>query len=139
MPKLEKPSVEALSRVRLFHDLPVASVRKIRALMQPATFEAGETIVAKDDAASWARFYLILDGTAEVETADGRIVALEAGDSFGEIAVLDGQPRSATVRARSLLTAASLSAENLKALLLEEPAITYQLLVEVSGRLRSAD
>jgi len=53
--------------------------------------------------------------------------------------VLDGLPRSATVTATSKLETASLSSENLRELLLEEPTITYQLLVEACRRLRAAE
>jgi len=134
-----KPDVEALAEIGLFRDLRPAALRKIRAAMQPAHFRAGDVIMAKDDAASWARFYVILEGSAEVVTADGRSIALKAGDSFGEISVLDGMPRSATVTATSELHSASLSAENLRALLLEEPALTYQLLVQACRRLRSVE
>jgi CRP/FNR family cyclic AMP-dependent transcriptional regulator len=138
-PKPAKPDVELLSSIGLFKELRPAALRRIRAAMQPAAFEAGEVIMAKDDAASWARFYLVLGGTAEVLTADGQAATLGPGDTFGEISVLDGLPRSATVSATSRLEAASLSSENLRELLLEEPTITYQLLVEACRRLRAAE
>jgi CRP-like cAMP-binding protein len=138
-PKAATPDVELLSAIGLFKDLRPAALRRIRAAMQPAQFEAGEVIMAKDDAASWARFYLVLDGTAQVVTAEGQTAHLGPGDTFGEISVLDGLPRSATVTATSKLETASLSSESLRELLLEEPTITYQLLVEACRRLRAAE
>jgi CRP/FNR family transcriptional regulator, cyclic AMP receptor protein len=83
-------------------------------------------------------FFLIVEGEARV-IVNGRTRArLRAGDTFGEIALLDGGPRTATVVAESDMTLLGLTAWEFKALLSQYPTITLKLLEQVAARLRSA-
>ncbi len=68
-------------------------------------------------------FYVILDGGAKVTPAKGRGRTLTEGDYFGELALLDGAPRSATVTAVGALTTARIARTAFGKLLKEEPAI----------------
>jgi CRP-like cAMP-binding protein len=61
------------------------------------------------------------------------------GDSFGEMSVLDGQPRSAAVVATTELETLGLSSWNMRALLREEPEIAMSVITELVARLRAAD
>jgi CRP-like cAMP-binding protein len=83
-------------------------------------------------------FFLIVEGEARV-IVNGRTRArLATGDTFGEIALLDGGPRTATVIAESEMTLLGLTAWEFKALLSQYPTITLKLLEQVAARLRSA-
>jgi CRP-like cAMP-binding protein len=73
-------------------------------------------------------FHVILDGSAEVQTADGSTASLQPGDYFGELALLDGAPRAATVLAAGELTTARIARGAFLKLLRDEPAIAVGLL-----------
>jgi MFS family permease len=83
-----------LRRVPIFAPLPQATLEALVAALRPARFPAGDEIVREGEAGD--SFYVIREG--EVEVA-GR--TLGPGESFGEIALLRGTPRTATVRART--------------------------------------
>ena len=110
-----------LARVPLFKALSKRHLRRVWRLAEPKRYRKGAHVVlagGRGDA-----FYIILDGGAEVETPAGRRRSLKEGDCFGELALLDGAPRAATVTAStSLLTARIARADFLK-LLREEPGI----------------
>lgn len=83
-------------------------------------------------------FFLILDGKARVTVNGKSRRMLEAGDFFGEISLLDGGPRTATVTAETPVRLLGLSAWAFKRLLAENPSIGPKLLQTVAGRLRAA-
>jgi CRP-like cAMP-binding protein len=68
-------------------------------------------------------FYVLLDGSAEAVTLAGHSTSLQAGDWFGELALLDGAPRAATVRATTSVAAARIERSDFLRLVDEEPAI----------------
>ena len=83
-------------------------------------------------------FFVILEGQAQVERDGDGISSAGPGDYFGELALLDGLPRSATVRAEGPVTAAVLGVRMFRTLLREFPDIAEQLLAGLAGELRSA-
>ena len=87
-------------------------------------------------------FYVVLDGQARVETPAGHAHALEPGDFFGELALLDGAPRSATVTASGELTTLRIGQSAFAKMLREEPTIGVGLakgLATIARDLRSAE
>ncbi len=113
--------VPVLARVPLFQALSTRHLRRVARLAELKRFSAGERIVragGRGDA-----FYVILDGSAQVTPAKGRGKKLAEGDYFGELALLDGAPRSATVTAIGSLTTARVARTAFRQLLKEEPAI----------------
>jgi len=85
------------------------------------------------------RFYLILEGKAEVTVGGESRAELGAGEYFGEISLIDGEPRSATVTAASELRVLSLASFTFAPLLVEHPTITRKILLEMCARLRGAE
>jgi CRP-like cAMP-binding protein len=83
-------------------------------------------------------FFLILDGTAKVSVRGRTRAKLGPGDVYGEIALLDQGPRSATVTATSPVRLLGLTAWVFRGLLQEHPTIAMKMLEVVAGRLRSA-
>jgi len=133
----ENPATGALAKVNLFAGLSTKQLAVIAEACREEHFAEGETIVRNGDTS--ARFYLIIGGSADV-TANGRKRAtLGPGDYFGELAVLDQGPRSATVVATSATTAMSLAPFNLRAALHDNPEITLRMLTSMCGRLRLAE
>ena len=84
-------------------------------------------------------FYLIVDGTAEVKRSGTKIAVLGAGDAVGEMALLDGEPRSATVVMTSDGTVLTMPRREFRGVLDDIPAISRKMLVSMSLRLREAN
>jgi len=74
-----------------------------------------------------------------VSRSGRRIRGLGPGDSFGDIALIDDGPRSATVVAETPLQLLSITSWNFKPLLLERPQIAHKLLLQLCARLRDAE
>jgi len=84
-------------------------------------------------------FFVILDGSAVVEKPGKKRVFLRPGDFFGEMSLLDGGPRSVTVRAATALRVLVIDRKNFQELLREVPELTQRLLVTLSRRIRSLE
>jgi cAMP-dependent protein kinase regulator len=91
-----------------FTEFPAGALEEILATTSLRVFESGQTIVREGDPGS--SLFLIDEGTVEVQTTDqaGKLLVLAQlgpGDFFGEVAVLSGKPRTATIIARSAVNA----------------------------------
>ena len=131
----DAPVIEALNRVPLFAGLPKKTMQQIGTMCHRHTFDPGDEIVTQGD--SSGRFYMITSGNAEVRVNGHRVNMLGAGQHFGEYAVIDREPRSASVVAATEVHAYSLASMTLRPLLKEQPEITYRLLLNVCERLRA--
>jgi CRP-like cAMP-binding protein len=98
---------------------------------------AGHEILVRGDGG--VGFMVITDGTVTVKTADGKTHKLGPGDSFGEMALLDHEGRSATVKADTDVSLATIPEWSFKAFLGEHPEVAYRLLTVLSQRLRRAE
>ncbi len=98
---------------------------------------AGDTIVSEGDVGTV--FYFIVDGKAAVTRRGRKVVELGPGQYFGELALLDSLPRSATVKASTDMTLLAIGQRDFEAILKESPSTTRKLLVATASRLRSAD
>ena len=103
----------------------------------PWTSAAGTTIVRAGDAGS--AFYVLIDGAARVDTPTGRSRRLRAGDFFGEMALLDDSPRSASVVAEGEVLALTIGRSSFTTLLRKEPALAQALLRTLAARLRAVE
>ena len=126
-----------LRSVPLFHGLSVRELGEIRRAGEDVQFQQGATIVTEGLLAG--DFYLVLEGRAEVLLRGRRRRVLEAGDYFGEMSVIDGGPRSATVRALTRVTALRLDRREFLRLLDREGSIGRKILLVMSERLRAAE
>jgi len=77
-------------------------------------------------------FYVLLEGSAEVRRPGTRSVALKRGDSFGELALLDDAPRTATVEATGEAVVLKLSRPAFQKMLRQEPTVSIALLRNVA-------
>jgi len=131
------PFAENLRTVDLFSDLEPRELDVLANLARDSRFADGEIVVAEGDCSG--RFHLVVDGDATVTVGDTKVAEFGPGDYFGEIAMIDRQPRTATVTANGDLRTLSLASISVRPILLEHPDIALKLLEKVCARLRAAD
>jgi CRP-like cAMP-binding protein len=129
--------IEQLRGVPIFRGLDEKELRRIAEVGKEVRFEPG-TVVAEQDGGA-AGFHLILDGEVSVDVNGVERARLRSGQYFGEMSLIDGKPRSATVKAESPTTTFALTSWQFLPLLDEYPSISRALLVELSGRLRRVE
>jgi CRP/FNR family transcriptional regulator, cyclic AMP receptor protein len=130
-------TLETLAAVPLFEGLSERELSALLASGEEVEFTAGREIVHEAETAE--HFYVLLNGRATVWVQGRRRQELGPGDHFGEMAVLDGGPRSATVRAESAVRALRLDRSSFSSVLDLHGSIARRLLVELSTRLRAAE
>jgi CRP/FNR family transcriptional regulator, cyclic AMP receptor protein len=133
----KKTLVEMLGRNRLFDELTKKEVGAVVDYSTEVNHPKGQMIVIEDR--SGVGFHLILDGTATVSVKGRKVRTLGPGESFGDIAVIDGGPRSASVTAETELRTLSLPPWEFKPLVLEHPKLSYKLLLKLCALLREAE
>jgi CRP-like cAMP-binding protein len=95
--RIRDADIEILRAVPMLAVLPAATIEQLGAGLDRARFAPGKTVFEQGDAGD--RFYVVESGRAEV-VCDGRVVnTLGRGAGFGEIALLDDRPRTATILA----------------------------------------
>jgi CRP-like cAMP-binding protein len=126
---------DALAQVPLFAGMPPRFLKRLADKMDEQRFMEGATIVRQGEPGDI--FYVLVEGEAKVKDANGRTLSsLIPGDFFGEISLMDGGPRTATVVAETNLTTLALSRKDFSALLQSEPKVTVGLLKHASALLR---
>ena len=141
---MENDSVLALAvNVPLFGGLPTRDLGALCNMMTRKRFEAGQTIVHEEDEQGQT-FFIILSGLVHVAvlTSEGKnavLATLKRGDFFGEMALLDGEPRSASVIAAQECDLFLLYRRVFIDILQRYPKIAIHLLTEMSKRLRRAN
>ena len=128
-----------LGNLELFAGLPDRALELIGQQMKRHHFVAGDEILTEDEGGSLGRMYIVINGTAQAQVQGDPVADYQPGDHFGEMSLLDGAPRSATVTATSELTTLSLASWNLRALLLEEPTIAVHMIEVLARRLRASN
>lgn len=134
---MSKLDVSLLAGVPIFADLSVKELREIAALAKLAHYGAGDVVVEQDSPG--ARFFVIQAGAAKVVRNGRTRTTLGPGNYFGELAVLDGGPRTASVVATGPLEVWSVAAFNFRALVSAHPKIAAKMLGHLAARLREAE
>lgn len=129
--------LSTLEEVPLFEGLSKRHLRRIAKLARIRRFAPGSAMVRTGDPGR--SFYVVLDGTAKVVRKAGRPRRLGAGDYFGEMALLDGAPRSADVLAEGEVLALTIDRPGFTKLVRAEPALAQALLRTLAARLRAAE
>ena len=131
----KQSAVELLAGVDLFKGLSKKELRAIADMAKEMHFSPGQRVVTEGE--EGGRFHMILDGKAKVTVAGRTRNVLGPGAYFGEVSLIDGGPRSATVAAETPLRTLALAAWNFRPLMKELPGIAPKILVEMCRRLRS--
>lgn len=133
----DSASTDWLARVPLFAGLTDDDLRQVVQAGDNIDVEAGRELITEGRVGR--EFFLILDGEAGVHR-DGREVAtLGPGEYFGELALLDRGPRSATVTARTDMRIFVLGQREFGGLVDSVPGLAPKLLARLAQRIREAD
>ncbi len=131
-----------LQKVPIFSGLDRRHLKRLTKLMVPRTYKSGETIVKEKDQP--AGFFVITSGKVEVvRGAEGDnpqvLATLGPGEFFGEMALFEGYPRSATVRALEDAECLAMTRWDFKAELTEHAEMAVAVLETVVRRLRETE
>lgn len=142
MPKADQTAVELLKSVTLFADLEEGELERFSQVAVPRTFPAGTRVFHEGDDSDAC--YIVKEGSFRVtrEHSDGRAITLATlgpGEIFGELAMLDGDQRSASAEALTEGELLALPANDVRALLARHPEISLKLVAGLVRRLRAAN
>ena len=129
--------VAQLKDAKLLQGIPDSELRSIERQVKIVNHPAGHEIVVRGEGG--VGFMIITDGDVSVKTVTGHTRKLGPGDSFGEMALLDHEGRSATCTAETDVTLATIPEWNFKPFLKEHPEVAYRLLQTLSQRIRQAE
>jgi CRP/FNR family transcriptional regulator, cyclic AMP receptor protein len=125
---------ELLAGCPLFKGIDADGLARLAELATPVDFPPGHVIARQGDIGTG--FFVIVSGMVRV-VRDGEVVAqLGPGEFFGELSVLDRQPRNATVSAEVATSCLALASWDFDKVLLDQPALTLAILRGVAARLR---
>jgi CRP-like cAMP-binding protein len=124
-----------LQTVPLFAGLSRRHVGKIAKAGRIVRFHHGTEIVRAGEAGDV--LFVVLDGEASVRKPRARALTVDTGSFFGELSLLDGGPRSATVVAQGEVVCFALRRAAFTKLLRAEPAMAIAILTELASRLRA--
>ncbi|HKO37318.1 MAG TPA: Crp/Fnr family transcriptional regulator [Solirubrobacterales bacterium] len=142
MPEADQSAVELLKSVPLFSDLEGGELERFSHVAVPRTFPAGTRVFHEGDDSDAC--YIVKEGSFRVtrEHSDGRAITLATlgpGEIFGELAMLDGDKRSASAEALTEGELLALPANDVRALLARHPEISLKLVAGLVRRLRAAN
>jgi CRP-like cAMP-binding protein len=127
-------SSEALRQVPLFQAMTDRSVDAIADLAEERDFATDEPLVRQGDEGD--SFFVIVEGTASVTQDGAQIRELGPGDFLGEIALIDGQARTATVVATTPIRALVIGRDGFRTLLDRHAGVRFDVLAALAQRLR---
>ena len=133
----QEDKIERLKEVSLFEACSQRQLRSVARIARVFDVAAGTLLTRVGEPGD--EFFLIIDGTARAEVSAQKHVLLHPGEFFGEMSLLDGGPRSATVVADTPLRLLVISRRHFAVLLKDVPGLTETLLVTLSRRVRQAE
>ena len=142
MAATSEDTAQLLRQVVLFSELGGEDLAQVAELAVPRTFGGGEVVFREGDASDTC--YVLRSGHARavLEHPDGRSITLARfgpGEIFGELAMLSGEPRSATVEMLEDTEAVAILGPDMRRLLREHPDISIKLIASLGRRLREAN
>ena len=125
-----------LRGVDLFSDIPGEDLARIALITEEAQQPAGAEILREGDVGE--SLYIVVEGRVEVRRGDKRLAELSEREVFGEMAVLDPGPRSATVKAVTDVTLLTIRREDFADIMAERHEIARGIIQVLTRRLRAA-
>lgn len=132
--RIPKKELDLLAQVPLFSQCSQAELREIAGLGTEVEVEAGTELTT--EGTPGREFFLLLQGEVECTARGVTLAVLGAGDFFGELSLLDGGERNATIKTTAPTRVLVLTRSEFHSLLLASPSISIKLLSSVARRLR---
>lgn len=129
--------VDALRNVRLLSGCTSRELAEVAALTVPASLPAGTVLTREGQVGGVA--YVIESGSCEVLRGSRVVARIGPGDVVGELSLIDGGPRTATVRAVAPVEALEITTKDLQRLLRDVPRLRRSLLRSLAARVRDVD
>jgi CRP-like cAMP-binding protein len=129
-----RATVDMLRKVPLFAELERRELEEIAGSMRERRVTAGQTVL--EQGAGGAGFFVIGEGEADVHVDGDYRATIGPGDYFGEIALLTGSDRTATVTAKTDLVCYGMTAWDFKPLVEENATIAWKLLTAMAQKLQ---
>lgn len=134
---MSKPSTDLLRKIRLFSELDEKDLESLADEFNERRFSAGDRIALEGEGG--LMFFVVASGEASVEVHGDEVGKLGAGDAFGEVALIDRRPRTATVTAQSDLVCYGLPVFVFRPFVESRPAVAWKLLEAMADRLEAAE
>lgn len=131
------PKALDLKSIWLFSSCTGSELRKIRSSLDEVHVPTGKVLV--EEGTIGREFFLIVEGKATVTRNGRKVATLGPGAHFGELALLDRRPRSASVTSETAMTVLVLSQRHFNGVLEAVPTIGRKLLAAMAARLRESD
>ena len=131
---MARASSDVLKKVPLFAGLDDRELEQIAATMRERRFSEGDTVT--EEGAGGAGFFVVEDGEAEVSVDGEPRGTIGAGDYFGEIALLTGSDRTATITASSDMLCWGMTPWDFRPLVESNSTIAWKLLTAMADKLR---
>ena len=135
-PQADAAKVALLGQIELFEGCSTRDLRRISAVAEEHEVEAGTVLTEEGQERN--DVFVIIEGVARVERDGRHIASLTDGDVFGELAVLDPGPRTATITADSPMFLLVLTAEQMERIIRQSPEVALALLRSVARKLKAA-
>jgi CRP/FNR family transcriptional regulator, cyclic AMP receptor protein len=127
---------DSLARVPILASLSPRELNDLAAAMREHSYSQGDTLTTQGEGG--IAFFVILEGSATVTVSGEPKGKLEAGDHFGEIAMIAGDQRAATITADSDMRCLSMTRWEFRPFVHEHPDVAWSLLETLAKRLREA-
>jgi len=115
----------------------VASPALFRDAGETRTFAPGETIFVEGE--EGRQMFVVLEGSVRLSVTGRTLEKVGKGGVFGEMALIDASPRSATATALTACTLAPVAADRFRSLVRENPDFALEIMQVMAARLRSMD
>ncbi len=132
--RIPKKELEFLAEVPLFSACSQRELREIAKLGTPVEVEEGRMITKQGSVGR--EFFLVLEGKAECVVSGKRVAVFGPGDYFGELALIEGGTRTATITARTPMEVLVLSSAEFSSLLRQAPSTALKMMATLARRLR---
>ncbi len=137
---MTETTAPTLARIGLLRGLDPAEVRRLGTRVSWRRWAAGEQIIGFGDESTDVYFVVAGDVRVLVHSPTGKVVILRdirAGEFFGELAAIDGQPRSAAIEALTAATVARMPAGVFREIIHRHPSVCDEVLGRLAARIRT--
>jgi CRP-like cAMP-binding protein len=131
------PKIERLAAIPLFRSCPRDQLRTLAKLTTELDVARGTVLCREGE--TGREWFVIEDGAASVSIAGAEVAMVGRGGFFGELSLLDGEPRVATVTAATDMTVLVMSGQDFNHVLTDMPLVSRHILRDVGARLRAAE